>query len=420
LSNEPVILIAEDDESVALALEAILAREFSCDIIVVEDGQAAWDRIKQGGIDIILSDWNMPNKTGDELLLDVREDEEVKYTPFLMLTARSDKDSVITAVQSGVSNYISKPFQKHDVISKVKLYFEEYKDSENGTIKSTGPRNNDPVDIVEEVNRCLNNGSIVYPVLPTVAFNVIDEINNRKTSADGLAKIIGSDASLTSKLISISNSIYFKGNKTINSLQDAIVRLGLKETENYIMMFSQQGMLNTKMPIFEDMMNRLWHHSFATAICAREIAKHIKLPQVDSYFTIGLLHDIGKLLLLKIMLEFARKGNDVDEELMIKVFDKHHEKCGGLLLKKWGFPVQFSEAATSHHDLNKSGHDSSTVLIINLANLIARKLGYSLRDGSDVNLSEIESGKKLMINSRHIDTILQTAEDKCARMMVTI
>ena len=420
MKNAPAILIAEDDESVALALEAILAREFSCEIIVVEDGQAAWERIKEGGIDIIVSDWNMPNKTGDELLLEVRESEEFRSTPFLMLTARSDKDSVVTAVQSGVSNYIAKPFKKNDVIDKVKIYVESYADSENGEITRAVPGSSAPVDVIEEIDRCLNNGNINYPVLPDVVFDVIDEINNQKTSADELARIISTDKNLSSKLINISNSIYFKGNTTINSLQDAIVRLGLNETENYIMMFSQQGMLNTKIPAFEKMMNRLWQHSFASAVCAREIAKHIKLPQADSYFTIGLLHDVGKLLLLKIMLEYARKGNDIDEELMMTVFDKHHEKYGGLLLKKWGLPVQFSEAATSHHDLNKSGLDSSTVLIINLANQIVRKLGYSLRDGSDINLSEIESGKKLMINSRNMGAIQQIVDQKCTRMMVTI
>lgn len=420
MKNTPIILIAEDDASVAFALETIISREFSCEIIVAEDGQAAWERIKEGGVDIIVSDWNMPNKTGGELLVDVRGSEEFQRTPFLMLTARSDKESVVMAAQSGVSNYISKPFKKNDVIDKVKIYIEDYTSTETGEISSTGHGSSVSVDVIEEIDRCLKNGKIDYPVLPDVVLNVIDEINNQKTSADELARIISSDQSLSAKLINISNSIYFKGNTTINTLQDAIVRLGLNETENYIMMFSQQGMLNTKIPAFEKMMNRLWQHSFASAICAREIAKHIKLPQADSYFTIGLLHDVGKLLLLKMMLEYARKGSDVDEELMMTVFDKHHEKYGGILLKKWGLPVQFSEAATSHHDISKSGLDSSTVLIINLANLIVRKLGYSLRDGSEIDLSEIESGKKLMINSRNMETIQQVVEQKCTKMMVTI
>ena len=88
VKNTPVILIAEDDASVAFALETILSREFSCAIIVAEDGQAAWERITEGGVDMIVSDWNMPNKTGGELLIDVRGKDLFSRSPFFMLTAR--------------------------------------------------------------------------------------------------------------------------------------------------------------------------------------------------------------------------------------------------------------------------------------------------------------------------------------------
>ena len=76
-----------------------------------EDGEQAFKMLEnEGNFEFIVSDWNMPNMTGLELLKSVRADDRFKHLPFLMVTAEAEKENIIEAVKAGVTNYIVKPF----------------------------------------------------------------------------------------------------------------------------------------------------------------------------------------------------------------------------------------------------------------------------------------------------------------------
>ncbi len=92
-------------------------------IVEAEDGNVALKRLQDGDIGFIISDWNMPNMMGIDLLKAVRADEKLKHTPFLMVTAESQKENVLQAVQAGVSNYVVKPFTAEVLEEKLKLIF---------------------------------------------------------------------------------------------------------------------------------------------------------------------------------------------------------------------------------------------------------------------------------------------------------
>ena len=80
------------------------------DIVEAPDGAVAFDLLKENEIDLIISDWNMPNMTGIELLEKVRATDGYQDTPFIMVTAEGQKEQVIEAVKKGVTGYIIKPF----------------------------------------------------------------------------------------------------------------------------------------------------------------------------------------------------------------------------------------------------------------------------------------------------------------------
>jgi DNA-binding response OmpR family regulator len=83
------------------------------------DGVRALALIKQWSPEIVLSDWEMPNMTGEQLLLEVRSMPNFSKLPFIMITSRGDRDHVVKAVQSGVSDYITKPFTPEELLRKV-------------------------------------------------------------------------------------------------------------------------------------------------------------------------------------------------------------------------------------------------------------------------------------------------------------
>ncbi|MGV8078656.1 MAG: response regulator [Syntrophales bacterium] len=104
------LLIVDDFATMRKVIRNILKQIGYENIVEAEDGSIALRVLKSQKIDLIISDWNMPNMTGLELLKAVRADDDLKTTPFLMVTAEALQENVVAAVKAGVSNYIVKPF----------------------------------------------------------------------------------------------------------------------------------------------------------------------------------------------------------------------------------------------------------------------------------------------------------------------
>ncbi|MBK9019107.1 MAG: chemotaxis response regulator CheY [Sulfuritalea sp.] len=90
-----------------------------------EDGAVALQRLKAGGIDFIVTDWNMPNMDGLALLQAVRADPALKHLPVLMITAEAKRENIIQAAQAGASGYIVKPFTAATLGEKLTKIFEK-------------------------------------------------------------------------------------------------------------------------------------------------------------------------------------------------------------------------------------------------------------------------------------------------------
>jgi len=91
-----------------------------------EDGVAALAKLKGSNFQFVVTDWNMPNMTGIELLRAIRADAALKSLPVLMITAEAKKENIIEAAQSGASGYIVKPFTAATLEEKLNKIFEKY------------------------------------------------------------------------------------------------------------------------------------------------------------------------------------------------------------------------------------------------------------------------------------------------------
>lgn len=113
------ILVVDDFATMRKVVRNLLKQVGYDEIIEAEDGVMALKALKSQKIDFIISDWNMPNMTGYELLKAVRDDAELAKTPFLMVTAEALQDNVVAAVKAGVSDYIVKPFTAEVLNEKI-------------------------------------------------------------------------------------------------------------------------------------------------------------------------------------------------------------------------------------------------------------------------------------------------------------
>ena len=118
------VLIVDDFSTMRRIIKNILRQLGFSNIVEADDGTAAWEILTKDQIEFIISDWNMPQMTGIELLRKVRASEEFGDLPFLMVTAEAQQENIIEAVQAKVSNYIVKPFTAETLGQKINKIFE--------------------------------------------------------------------------------------------------------------------------------------------------------------------------------------------------------------------------------------------------------------------------------------------------------
>jgi two-component system chemotaxis response regulator CheY len=117
------VLVVDDFATMRRIVKGVLKQLGFSNIIEAEDGNAALGELRKEKFGLIVSDWNMPNMSGLDLLKAVRGDATLKTIPFIMVTAEGQKENVIEAVKAGVSNYIVKPFTPETFGEKLQKVF---------------------------------------------------------------------------------------------------------------------------------------------------------------------------------------------------------------------------------------------------------------------------------------------------------
>ncbi len=117
------VLVVDDFSTMRRIIKNILRQLGFNNVVEADDGTTAWDTLNKDKIDFVISDWNMPQMTGIELLRKVRGSEEFADMPFLMVTAEAQQENIIEAVQAKVSNYIVKPFTAEVMKQKIDKIF---------------------------------------------------------------------------------------------------------------------------------------------------------------------------------------------------------------------------------------------------------------------------------------------------------
>lgn len=117
------ILVVDDFSTMRRIVKTCLKQLGFENITEAEDGKLALDKLNNGTFKLIISDWNMPNMMGIDLLKAVRASDRLKGIPFLMVTAEAQKENILEAAKSGVSNYIVKPFTADSLQQKLEAIF---------------------------------------------------------------------------------------------------------------------------------------------------------------------------------------------------------------------------------------------------------------------------------------------------------
>lgn len=117
------ILVVDDFSTMRRIVRNLLKELGFSNVDEAEDGQVALHKLKNGQFEFVVTDWNMPNMTGIELLRAIRADAQLKHLPVLMVTAEAKKENIIEAATAGASGYVVKPFTAATLDEKLKKIF---------------------------------------------------------------------------------------------------------------------------------------------------------------------------------------------------------------------------------------------------------------------------------------------------------
>lgn len=192
------------------------------------------------------------------------------------------------------------------------------------------------------------------PPLPAAVMQLMQSLGAGDVSAEQIAAKIACDQALAAKTLRLANSPFYGMPRRINSLADATSVLGLRMLRSVA---TAAGISGSFSPVAGDVagFRAFWRHSIGTALCAQELALGLGL-EADSAFTLGLLHDLGRLLLVSrfpthyaevLRLQARQSGLQHDAEHTVLGID--HAAVGGLIAGHWQFGVEFQQAIVMHH-----------------------------------------------------------------------
>ncbi len=413
-------LIVDDDRNSRKLLQEILADFGACK--ETNSGNAAIKAVKKAlndgePFELITLDIVLPDMDGTEVLFEIRSMEEEwglgeeKRAVTMMVTDISNKNAITTAFSAGCDEYVVKPFTNKTISNRIEKY--KLKDRVYGA-KTTEKRTVNPIEII--IDR-FNRGKIELPSLPQISIQ-LNEMAKKGLDFKEIADLLRQDISITSEIIKMSNSAYYGAVTKTKTVEQAISRLGLVVTKQYVDAISSRSFFATANNKYADVAEELWKHSLSCAVTSEVVTRFLKLDLEVDAFTIGLLHDIGKVVLLQISAELEARGKlggEVDQVELLESIDLFHNRVGAKILKKWNFSNEYIQIALYHDTLKKKHPIPKDLQVVHFSNLFAKTMADNHPDQTDIKVEDAESTRLLEITPEMINKIREQVDEEMTR-----
>ncbi len=221
------------------------------------------------------------------------------------------------------------------------------------------------------------------PTIPVIAVKVMEMISDENTTPVQLNKLISQDQGMSSSILKLSNSSYFRPRKPAKTLTQAIMLLGYRNLQKLLLAASLRNLY----PSFGEHEQLLWDHSMGVANGSAELAKRLGFKWADEVYLGGLFHDMGKVVMLGEIPEYRGVLDRVDlekEDIIdaeAEAFGFTHVEVGTMVLGRWNMEEELLKMVLAHHEFILAGEDvKERVAVISLVNVLCRKLGIGFRN----------------------------------------
>lgn len=257
------------------------------------------------------------------------------------------------------------------------------------------------------------------PTLPRTVLKITELINDPKSSAKDLARIITDDQVLTARLLKLVNSSFYGFPQRISTVTNAIVLLGFDAIRSLLLTTSVFDLFGGRSRKRKQDQEKFWDHSLGCAVGAKVIGNFLRHDKIEELFVSGLLHDIGKIVEMLLMpSEFAKvvttinKGNILMVTAENQVLGYNHAEIGKLLAEKWNLPVKLVQVIAHHHQPNLAGTFILEASIVHLADILCRAL--NMGSGGDNKIPPLDklAWQSLKIKTNALESIMATMQDE--------
>jgi putative nucleotidyltransferase with HDIG domain len=234
------------------------------------------------------------------------------------------------------------------------------------------------------------------PAMPAGAFRVLSLVQNPDVDMAILTRAIEFDPGLTSNLLKVANSAFFGCPRSVGSVREAIVRLGMNNLRRMLGPLAVAPIVRRPVKGYDLPAGALMEHSVAVAVGAEALQKALKMESPKETFTAALLHDIGKILLGTFVevdaaeiRRIAFEGGLSFEIAEDKVLGIDHAEAGAALLESWNCPKEIAEVARWHHEPEACPTPNPVVSLVHISDAISMMQGIGTgADGLNYRMSE--------------------------------
>ncbi|MFC1498998.1 response regulator [Verrucomicrobiota bacterium] len=360
----PSILFVDDESRILDALRRMLrSQKNKWDIKFTTSGREALELMARQPFKVVISDMKMPEMDGGELLDRIRQlyPETIRF----ILSGHADKEMILRTI-GPTHRFFTKPCDSGFLIKEISKAI------------ATCNTMNAHKDIQAVVS-----GTLFLPAMPELYAELKSELEKPDMSIKRIAEIISHDVAMTAEILHLVNSSFFGPYQDENNVFEALKYLGAETVKGIIL---STGVLQTlpEATLKQFDLRELQKHSIHTGDLCGMIVKDVmpgNTQMIDRAITAGLLHDIGKLILVTNVSESYtaiyqkyKQGALPLHAVEENTLSTTHAEVGGYLAALWGSPQSISDAISCHHQPSTSLNESFSILTaVHIANILTHE-----------------------------------------------
>ncbi len=262
------------------------------------------------------------------------------------------------------------------------------------------------------VLRELRRGQVTLPAFPSMATRLIDALEQPHVETETVRDIITQDAAITAQVIRASNAAIYGALQPAEDLHQAIMRIGFRETANVAMLAASRALFTledrAELACYPTLWPALWQNALISAFGAKLLAQQCKLGDPSRVFLSALFHDIGSLLILKLVSAGLVRGRLREKPTLDDLagcFERLHTTLGAGYLEANQMPTHTIDVANRHHQLELPfAHDTVALHLVRLTDGLCNAIGTAPFASFEIDAVARESAAALGVDETELET----------------